>query len=1269
MQVKQPFSHKIITLCLLLLICICLCGAKNTSSSGNATLLVGVSKYDMTPQADRTLGGYGTGYICDVDEDILDPVYLRVLVIQKENDPNNRLLFLAPDMCTFEDNDDDSVFLPGTLELFADAADVSVDQVYVVPTHTHQGPEHFNHDPVTEPEQYADDQRIINGFLDSITEAVDNMQPVNIGVVSSRNDLAVNRRPNYVVAYDLPYDNRVLGLKFTSTVDDTPVAFLTNYSCHQTALGNEKPENSNLVTTEIIGWGMNTIEEEYCDINPDFVSVFINGFYGAAGPDIYGEKNADYETMKRRGIEFGEEILQDFEATETGPFSGNISYTTETIIVDTTMEDLPTYPLHLRAAQIGDDLGFFGVDLECFAGMGAMIRALSPYDNTLIAANCSGFTTYGPTYDAAHDGIGGPEVTERTVFQDTTMEKVLTAAEIMFKRLKNDGLYEYTIAAATSSESNPYHDPSMAFDGNTHSKWFGNGSSEVWLQADLGESKAISKVVLNFGDYSRLEAGKDYSVLVSNDPAFTTYTTVAEDTNNSTSIMAYRFESVNGRYVRFVCTDAYGDDNNFYPAVYEMNIYGTQEDDGQKLTAVTVSAPENSLFSETFENDLSAWTGDPLSAEIVNGKMMLTDNTTHMFRTVENSWENYRFEADIMPSYNCYFGLLFRVQDSEDAYLWQFTTETLAFVCRKDGEWNQLKPYIELPIRLQADTASDIMRHITVDVCGGTIKTYIDGVLIDTTTDFSLLSGGIGFWTNGTIAIDNVCISEIPPLLSDQFDTLDNWELTNTSGSAGISQNTLTLNTNDAIQSVNGAQWENYTFEFDAALEVYSGASFRLQENGDDYLWWIGNDGPQIIKRINNGWEVIGTQYISGLDTATEHHVSILAASNKLQVWVDNTLCNEAIDNTLATGRVGLFVGANSVTYQNVFVRPLGAITPTIPEGTLLQDYFTGSLSQWAYSGASVSDGVLTLSANGNLTSNDGSSWDNYTLELDLNCNNAVYHGATFRVQDNGDNYLWWIGNNGPVLVKRIGTGWVEFGTQYISTLDLSQSMHVSIQIDGSDIKVFVNGNLCNSAIDSTLLNGRVGFFSGSGNMMLSNVVVKEYDGQYTLGDVLLEDSFSNDLDNWLSNLAVIDNGQLVLGTSGGGVLNAYATSNNGSNWGNYIVEFDADFKNCYYRGLSFRCQSNGDDYLWWFGDENLGVQIVKRVDGNWQIVSNTQAAIALNGMHHFKLVVNGANFYTYVDNVLYNSGFDAELLTGGIMLYVNYDEVRVDNLTVTEIE
>ena len=55
--------------------------------------------------------------------------------------------------------------------------------------------------------------------------------------------------------------------------------------------------------------------------------------------------------------------------------------------------------------------------------------------------------------------------------------------------------------------------------------------------------------------------------------------------------------------------------------------------------------------------------------------------------------------------------------------------------------------------------------------------------------------------------------------------------------------------------------------------------------------------------------------------------------------------------------------------------------------------------------------------------------------------------------------------------------------------------------------------------------------------------------------------------------------------------------------------------------------------------------------------------------MHHFKLVVNGANFYTYVDNVLYNSGFDAELLTGGIMLYVNYDEVRVDNLTVTEIE
>lgn len=101
---------------------------------------------------------------------------------------------------------------------------------------------------------------------------------------------------------------------------------------------------------------------------------------------------------------------------------------------------------------------------------------------------------------------------------------------------------------------------------------------------------------------------------------------------------------------------------------------------------------------------------------------------------------------------------------------------------------------------------------------------------------------------------------------------------------------------------------------------------------------------------------------------------------------------------------------------------------------------------------------------------------------------------------------------------------------------------------------------------------------------------------------------------------------------------------------------------------FSFRRQSDGSDYFWWFGNGSFGTQIVKRVKGGWEPIGNNQPAMGLTGMHHFKLVVEGAQLKTYVDGLLCNTATDSTLTGGGFLFFVNYDAALFDNVVVRPI-
>lgn len=159
----------------------------------------------------------------------------------------------------------------------------------------------------------------------------------------------------------------------------------------------------------------------------------------------------------------------------------------------------------------------------------------------------------------------------------------------------------------------------------------------------------------------------------------------------------------------------------------------------------------------------------------------------------------------------------------------------------------------------------------------------------------------------------------------------------------------------------------------------------------------------------------------------------------------------------------------------------------------------------------------------------------------------------------------------------------------------------------------------------------------------------------------LLEDDFSGDLSKWtaVANAQIVD-GAVQIGANG---YIQFAADT----WTDYVLTVDFNFGGQPYRGISFRRQENGDDYLLWFGDSELGTQIVKRVNGGWEPISEAYQDMKLSGgEHRIKLEVKGSEFKVWVDGAPILTASDEELTKGGILFFVNYEAAWIDNVSVT---
>jgi alpha-L-rhamnosidase len=288
---------------------------------------------------------------------------------------------------------------------------------------------------------------------------------------------------------------------------------------------------------------------------------------------------------------------------------------------------------------------------------------------------------------------------------------------------------------------------------STSKGWSSNNSTGTnhteWITVDLGASKSVNRVDLyprNDGADTGYGFPVDFTIKLSADNTnWTTVITRSGYGKPGNVVQSFVFGSQSGRYVRIEGTGLRQNpnDGNLYRMQFaEFEVY--------YISGSTL------LFADDFSGDLSKW-ANTANASINSGQLTVTNNED--MRSLDGAnWTNYTMEADVKIT-NIAAGLVFRGTDSNNCYMWQLSTLNggkLRPHKKVGGTWTLIK-------EVNTGTVANTTYHVKIEANGSTIKAYIDGILIDTTTDTAFGSGKVGFRECQTEAavFDNVVVNGI----------------------------------------------------------------------------------------------------------------------------------------------------------------------------------------------------------------------------------------------------------------------------------------------------------------------------------------------------------------------------------------------------------------------------------------------------------------------------------------------------------------------------
>lgn len=336
-------------------------------------------------------------------EGVIDPLHTRVIAL---NDGENTALIVSNETGK-------GPYGPLFAQELSDHTGVPVENIFYTATHAHATPEITDEIDMSYITFEEDDPEVTNlqkwgrlvydQMMDAADEALENMEPVTMGIGYSDSYVNVNRNAKYTnedgtyywaqgYGFDGFSDKTLAAIRFNSVETGEPVAFIVNYAVHGVMMyANAALEDGTTgISSDIGGYVCNALESQ----NEGAVALFLMGAAGDQNP-IFGNEffTPSIETGTKETSILGSDKVLDWlgsilyydtvEAiknidTETGNINLGFEYGTTTIPAT----DDSDYEIALQVMRIGD-VALVGFPGEMFNEIGVNAIEAAPMENTL----------------------------------------------------------------------------------------------------------------------------------------------------------------------------------------------------------------------------------------------------------------------------------------------------------------------------------------------------------------------------------------------------------------------------------------------------------------------------------------------------------------------------------------------------------------------------------------------------------------------------------------------------------------------------------------------------------------------------------------------------------------------------------------------------------------------------------------------------------------------------------------------------------------------
>lgn len=405
------------------------------------------------------------------------------------------------------------------------------------------------------------------------------------------------------------------------------------------------------------------------------------------------------------------------------------------------------------------------------------------------------------------------------------------------------------------------------------------------------------------------------------------------------------FEGAGGDGFSYTASDGRGGSAGAAVTVDEIPV----PSEAQPVPAPTV------LLNDNFDDgDFAGWTPVDFGSgssnwTVVDGELVQTSNIccdgrgrgTYAVYDGGTTWDDYRFQATIRSADDDAIGLVFRYQDGDNHYRFDWRRQqNLRRLMKVQGGTSIVIQQDSIPYRRSVDHRLDIR------ALGTSLEVLIDGEVIFSAQDTSFSSGTVALLSHGNAGsyFDDIVVSELPEaaapvLLEEDFNafdftgwTVEDWGQLSMPSSWSAATGALVQSSNifsadkeglfgTHVIYEDGRSWTDYRI----ALQLWSadndsfGVLFRYQDDENFYRFnWNQEVAVRNLVKVENGVKTFLAQDSVAYQSNEIYYVEIVARGPDLELWIDGEQIFTVVDDALKSGTIGFTNEGNEGSHFDI---------------------------------------------------------------------------------------------------------------------------------------------------------------------------------------------------------------------------------------------------------------------------------------------------------------------------------------------------------------